>query len=230
MKEGTIITNLSVDIKKENLIKGLSIELNKGTITCIVAPNGTGKTTLFKALANLLPIKTGNITINSESFTNKKQFNKNFFFLENSQQLVQNLTAHENMRFISKLWEHDCDINKIIDFVGIRTYKDKKIKCLSLGMKQKVLVAVAIASGANFIIFDEPLNGLDIENIENIATIFLSLKKEGKTLLLSSHNIFETSKICDTIYFLVNGSVKEASLDYKTLKEQYNSIFTIRRD
>lgn len=133
------------------------------------------------------------------------------------------------MKFISKLWNDQSDINKIVDFVGITKYKDKKLKFLSLGMKQKVLIAASIASGADFIIFDEPLNGLDIENIENISNIFLELKKEGKTLLLSSHNIFETSKICDNIFFLVEGSLKEASLDYEILKEQYNSAFKVRR-
>ncbi|MGX7417421.1 ATP-binding cassette domain-containing protein [Carnobacterium gallinarum] len=230
MQERLVVTELSVHVKKEHLIKNLSLKLDKGTITCIVAPNGTGKTTFFKSLAGILPINTGNITIDSESFNDRKRFNQNLFFLESSEQLFQNLTAYENVQFISKLWKQDTDINQLLDFVGIRKYKDKKVKHLSLGMKQKVLVAVAIASGSDFIIFDEPLNGLDIENIENISTIFLALKKKGKTLLLSSHNIFEISKLCDHIYFLVNGSISEAPLDYKTLKEQYNSVFTVRRE
>lgn len=68
-------------------------------------------------------------------------------------------------------------------------------------MKQKALLSVAIASGASFLIFDEPLNGLDIENVEYLTTVFLTLKEQGKTLLLSSHNIFEISKLCDAIYF-----------------------------
>lgn len=229
MKERIIIEDLSVSIKKENLIQNLSLKLKEGTITCIVAPNGTGKTTFFKLIANVLPMKNGNITINSKSFENRVEFNRGLFFLENAEQLFQNLTAYENLKFISKLWNDQSDINKIVDFVGITKYKDKKLKFLSLGMKQKVLIAASIASGADFIIFDEPLNGLDIENIENISNIFLELKKEGKTLLLSSHNIFETSKICDNIFFLVEGSLKETSLDYEILKEQYNSAFKVRR-
>ncbi|MFS7403870.1 ATP-binding cassette domain-containing protein [Carnobacterium maltaromaticum] len=229
MKERIIIEDLSVSIKKESLIHNLSLKLKEGTITCIVTPNGTGKTTFFKLIANVLPMKNGNITINSKSFENRVEFNRGLFFLENAEQLFQNLTAYENLKFISKLWNDQSDINKIVDFVGITKYKDKKLKFLSLGMKQKVLIAASIASGADFIIFDEPLNGLDIENIENISNIFLELKKEGKTLLLSSHNIFETSKICDNIFFLVEGSLKETSLDYEILKEQYNSAFKVRR-
>jgi ABC-2 type transport system ATP-binding protein len=96
---------------------------------------------------------------------------------------------------------------------------------MSLGMKQKVLIAVAIASGAEFLIFDEPLNALDIENIDLVTNVFLTLKNQGRTILLSSHNIFESSKICDEIFFLVDGSLKEAPLEYTQIKQFYFENF-----
>ncbi|MTD41974.1 ATP-binding cassette domain-containing protein [Erwinia sp. CPCC 100877] len=229
MEELITISNLYVKIKKEVIINNLSLSLKRNSINCIVAPNGVGKTTLFKSLVNIIPIESGEIKINSETSKNRKKFNKNIFFLETSDQLFSNLTVYENMLFISKLWEYKSNIETIIDLVGVRGYKDKKIKHLSLGMKQKTLIAVAISSGAKFIIFDEPINGLDIENIENIADIFLTLKSEGKTLLLSSHNIFETSKICDNIYFLSNGVLKTAPLEYEMLKKEYNDVYIENR-
>lgn len=229
MEELITISNLRVKIKKEIIINNLSLKLNKNSINCIVAPNGVGKTTFFKSLVNIIPIESGEIKINSEDLKNRKKVNKNIFFLETSDQLFANLTVYENLLFISKLWEHHSDLERIIDLTGIKNYKNKKIKHLSLGMKQKVLIAGAISSGARFIIFDEPINGLDLENIENIAAIFLTLKSEGKTLLLSSHNIFEISKICDHIYFLSNGVLKTAPLDYKLLKEEYNELYMTKR-
>ncbi|MCB5952198.1 ABC transporter ATP-binding protein [Enterococcus sp. BWT-B8] len=229
MEELITISNLHVKIKKEMIISNLSLSLKKNSINCVVAPNGMGKTTLFKSLVNIIPIESGEIKINLETLKNRRKFNRNIFFLETSDQLFSNLTVYENMLFIAKLWEYKSDLENIIDLVGVESYKNKKIKHLSLGMKQKALIAVAISSGARFIIFDEPINGLDIENIENIATIFLTLKSAGKTILLSSHNIFEISKLCDNIYFLNNGVLKTAPLDYELLKEEYNELYVTKR-
>jgi len=219
------VNNLSISIGKEKLIKNLSLELENKTISCIVAPNGTGKTTFFKALANILPIDTGTIIIDSIPQKFRIKYNKNIFFLENSDQLFPNLTTYENIKYIAELWGNECDIQDIINLVGVNKYKNKKTKYLSLGMKQKVLIAVAISSGAKVLIFDEPLNGLDIENVETISNVFITLKKMGKTLILSSHNIFEISKLCDNIFFLTEGNLTQASLNYDNLKEQYKTLF-----
>ncbi len=229
MEELVMISNLRVKIKKEIILNDLSLNLMKSSINCIVAPNGTGKTTFFKSLVNIIPIESGEIKVKSQPFKDRTTFNKNVFFLESSDQLFANLTVYENMQLIAKLWKHNSDIEIIIALVGVEAYRNKKFKHLSLGMKQKALIAAAIASGAEFIIFDEPLNGLDIENIENISNLFLTLKNEGKTLLLSSHNIFETSKICDMIYFLDKGLLKAAPLDYNELKEEYNELYIAKR-
>ena len=117
------------------------------------------------------------------------------------------------MQVAAKLWKHDANFESITNLVGVNTYINKKIKHLSAGMKQKALLSVAIASGASFLIFDEPLNGLDIENVEYLTTVFLT---------------FEISKLCDAIYFLDSGILKSASLDYLQLKEEYYELYATK--
>lgn len=220
------IKKLSVAMNKKEILNNLSCTITNKSIICIIAPNGSGKTTLFKTINNQIAPKSGEIILQSFNKDQGEKYNKNLFFLENTDSLFQNLTAYENISFISKLWKNNCNIEQIIDLVGIQSYKDKLVKNMSLGMKQIVLIAVAIASGAKFLIFDEPLNALDIENIDLVTNVFLTLKNQGRTILLSSHNIFESSKICDEIFFLVDGSLKEAPLEYTQIKQFYFENFS----
>ena len=224
MNNSIEITKICVALNNKNILNNLSLTLNTGSITCIVAPNGTGKTTFFKSIVQLIPLESGEVIVDKTSIKNRTDYNKKIFFIESANQLFANLTVYENMQVAAKLWKHDANFESIINLVGVNTYINKKIKHLSAGMKQKALLSVAIASGASFLIFDEPLNGLDIENVEYLAT----LKEQGKTLLLSSHNIFEISKLCDAIYFLDSGILKSASLDYLQLKEEYYELYATK--
>lgn len=226
MTETIKIEHLTVNLKKEQILKDLSLQLDSGTITCLVAPNGTGKTTFFRSLVNGVARQTGTIQIDSIDSADRKNYNQKLFFLENVDQLFGELTVYENLQVIAKLWKNNSDFTRIMAFVGIKKYRSRKVKYLSLGMKQKVLVAVSIASGADFLLFDEPLNGLDIENIQRLSQIFMALKEEGKIVLMSSHNVFESSKVCDAIYFLINGKLQKAPLDYERLKGQYHQLFS----
>lgn len=228
MNNSIEITKICVALNNKNILNNLSLTLNTGSITCIVAPNGTGKTTFFKSIVQLIPLESGEVIVDKTSIKNRTDYNKKIFFIESANQLFANLTVYENMQVAAKLWKHDANFESIINLVGVNTYINKKIKHLSAGMKQKALLSVAIASGAYFLIFDEPLNGLDIENVEYLTTVFLTLKEQGKTLLLSSHNIFEISKLCDAIYFLDSGILKSASLDYLQLKEEYYELYATK--
>ncbi|MGX7012942.1 ATP-binding cassette domain-containing protein [Vagococcus silagei] len=219
------IEKLSVAINKHKIINELDLDLQPQTITCILAPNGMGKTTLFRAISNTIPIQSGKIKVNSFDSKERQNFNKNIFFIEKHEQLFQNFTATENMKMITKLWGKDCQISQISERVGISDYQNKKINKMSLGMKQKVLLATSIASGADVLIYDEILNGLDIQNVAHVSQVLIEMKQQGKTILLSSHNIFEIRKICDTIYFLINGKLMKAPLDYEELIYAYQQCY-----
>ena len=92
-------------------------------------------------------------------------------------------------------------------------------------MRQKVLIACAIMSNARILIFDEPLNGLDIKNIGLINKIFTKLKDQGKAILLSSHNIHELLKISNDVYFLSEGKIVDASNNLESINQQYSQLF-----
>lgn len=219
------IENLVVTQDKKKLINGLDLKIRNSTITCIIAPNGTGKTTLFKAITNNLKKVTGTIKINEDENKKRTDFNKQVFFLEDTQNLISTFTGLENLVLIKKLWNSNINIEKTIQLLEMEDFKEKKVNKMSLGMKQKLLIASAIVSNANILIFDEPLNGLDLKNIDLIMRTFLRLKNEGKVIILSSHNVYDTTKICDDIYFLHKGKLLFTESNFDLIKEKYFELF-----
>lgn len=220
-----LIEQLVVIQDKEKILNNLDLKITNSTITCIIAPNGTGKTTLFKAITNNLKKVTGKIKINEEENKKRNAFNKQVFFLEDTQNLIATFTSLENLELIKKLWNSNINIDETIQLLEMEEFKDKKVKKMSLGMKQKLLIASAIVSNANIMIFDEPLNGLDLKNIDLIMRTFLRLKNEGKSIILSSHNVYDTTKICDDIYFLHKGKLLFIENNFDLIKEKYFELF-----
>lgn len=220
-----VTENLTVVRDKRKIIDSLNLTINEGTITCIIAPNGTGKTTLFNSISNNLKRKSGSIKINQFHSTIRSKFNKEFFFLEDDRSLMADFSAIENLELIKSLWGSQQSITEVIKFMGIEDYKHKKVKKMSLGMKQKLLIAAAIISDARVLIFDEPLNGLDIRNVDLIIQVFSKLKNEKKSIMISSHNIYEISSICDDIYFLNEGKLITVENDFDTIKQKYLDLF-----
>ena len=152
-------------------------------------------------------------------------FNQNIFFMEDTQRLTENFSAIENLELIKTLWKSSLNVDEIVQLLKIESFQHKKVKKMSLGMRQKVLIACAIMSNARILIFDEPLNGLDIKNIGLINKIFTKLKDQGKAILLSSHNIHELLKISNDVYFLSEGKIVDASNNLESINQQYSQLF-----
>jgi len=205
------VKNLTKLYKNGRGVKNVSFEISKGDILGLLGPNGSGKTTTMKAVAGLCSINDGEIKIfgyNIESEFEKAM--KNVGCLIESPAFHEYLSAYKNLKLLSRLYDNvDGErIEHVLKVVRLDKYKDDKAGRFSLGMKQRLGLAMALLSQPEFIMLDEPANGLDIEGIIEIREIITRLAQEkGITFLVSSHIASEIEKTCNRVAIIYEGEL-----------------------
>lgn len=197
-----MITLSNVTIKtRQTIIKNIDFTFNKGNIYGIVAINGSGKTTLFRAVSQLIPVNSGNITTLSS-----------LFYYENIEWFDLNLSGIDYLNYIKNIWKSTQSLNDEIDFWEMNDFIYLPIRKYSLGMKQRLLIAMYFISQAECWLMDEITNGLD----EYFRTKFFNrideLNRDNHLIILTSHYKEDLSKVCDKLLTIENGEIKEGQL------------------
>ncbi|MBC1500471.1 ABC transporter ATP-binding protein [Listeria weihenstephanensis] len=222
------IDNISVTLNNTNILKDLSLTINPGEIVGLVAPNGSGKTTLLKTIVKLNPIDAGIISIENTS-AKTEEYNRALFSFQNADSLYPNLNALDHLTFVKRAWKSEKQIDHVITQLKMDVYKNKKIRQLSLGMKQHVLLAMAIISDAKLILMDEPFNGLDPSSVKIISTIIRSMQSEGTSFLFSSHILNHIDQLCSKVFFLKDKKIFLISdltaKNFISTEQNYNLLF-----
>lgn len=205
-------------LKVENVIKkfgdykvldGININIDSPGIYALIGPNGAGKTTLFNVISNLIKPTSGKIEVVDRPNTDSKIFYE-VSFLKDNRVLYDYLSGYDHLSFIASAQKIDKNrINEVIDKLQISKYIRKKVGTYSLGMKQHLLIAMAILNKPKFLILDEPLNGLDPTSVIKVRGIFQELSKNGTAILISSHTLSEIDLMTNNILFLKNGKIIE---------------------
>lgn len=199
--------DLSFNYKKKPLLESLDLQIPTGSIYGYLGKNGAGKSTTIKLLLGLLPALQNTIYHNGlELNSHKREILSMVGSLVESPAYYGNLTGYENLLYLKNIY--GCNSQKIYDVlqkVNLIGDKDKMVKKYSSGMKQRLGIAMALLHDPNTLILDEPLNGLDPEGVYEIRELIIDLKKEGKTILLSSHILSEIQKTCTHVGILHDG-------------------------
>ncbi|MFV0271346.1 MAG: ABC transporter ATP-binding protein [Macellibacteroides fermentans] len=199
--------DLSFNYKKKPLLESLDLRIPTGSIYGYLGKNGAGKSTTIKLLLGLLPALQNTIYHNGlELNSHKREILSMVGSLVESPAYYGNLTGYENLLYLKNIY--GCNSQKIYDVlqkVNLIGDKDKMVKKYSSGMKQRLGIAMALLNDPNTLILDEPLNGLDPEGVYEIRELIIDLKKEGKTILLSSHILSEIQKTCTHVGILHDG-------------------------
>lgn len=205
------VKNVTKLFKNGRGIKDISFNIEKGEIFGFLGPNGAGKTTLMKTVTGLSSIKSGSIKL--FGFDISKQYEKaveKVGSVIETPDSYEHMSAYDNLKLISRFYK-DVDktrIDETLELVGLSPVKKEKAGNFSLGMKERLALAAALLSRPEFIILDEPTNGLDIEGVVQIRNIIKTLhEKENITFFISSHAIHEIELVCTRIGIINNGEM-----------------------
>lgn len=224
--------NLTKQYGAQKSVADLSIHVQKGTIYGLLGRNGAGKTTTMKMLLGLAQPTSGEVTIWGKPLLgNEKKLLPRIGNLIESPGFYPNLTATENLSIFAALRgvPNRHAIKDSLDLVGL-PYKDKKLfSQYSLGMKQRLAIALAVMHDPELLILDEPINGLDPIGIAEVRSFIRDLcDKRGKTILISSHILSEISLLADDIGIIDHGVLlQEESLAELEQKSSRNIHFTL---
>lgn len=204
--------NLEKKYKKVKAVDNLSMHIQKGAIYGLIGRNGAGKTTLIRLICGLQKPTSGTYTIFNIPNTDKKiiKARKRMGAIVENPSIWLDATAEDNLKEQYKvvgLPNYD-NLNEILKLVNLAETGNKKAKNFSLGMKQRLGIAIALVGNPDILILDEPINGLDPEGIIQIRELILKLNKEkGITFLISSHYLDELSKIATHYGFVNKGKI-----------------------
>ncbi|MBX4263114.1 ABC transporter ATP-binding protein [Clostridium estertheticum] len=224
--------NLSKKFIGNEVVTNVNMNIKKGEIYGFLGPNGAGKTTIMKMILNLVKPSIGEIEIFGEKLNFKAyEILKRIGSIIEYPVFYDKLTGRENLELHCEYMGYydKSAINRALELVNLSGIDDKPVKNFSLGMKQRLGIARAIITKPEFLILDEPINGLDPIGIKQIRNLLKMLSKEyGVTILISSHILSEIEQIADTIGIITNGIlIKEVSMEsIRTDHTEYVEINT----
>ena len=208
--------NVTKEFKNKAVLKGVSFNIEAGDIYGLIGENGAGKTTLLKLIVNLLKPTSGNIQVlGKEIKKDSYDYLRNIGALIDEPVFYKKLTLYENFKVHCEyLGFYDEEkLENVLIRVGLHNKKDRKIKELSFGEKQKLAIAYALITEPELLILDEPTNGLDPIAIVELREILLKLNREfNTTIIISSHAINELETLVNKVMFLKNGEIVEDGL------------------
>lgn len=216
--------------KNDRGVRNISFKVEKGDVLGLLGPNGSGKTTIMKTIVGLCRQNEGKVTLfGLDSEEHFEECMKKVGSLIESPAIYNNISAYKNLKLMSKFYNNVTDerIMHVLKMVRLEKYKNDKAGRFSLGMKQRLGLALALLSEPQLVILDEPTNGLDIEGMIEIREIITRLAKEkGITFVVSSHLANEIEKTCNKVCVIHEGeliafSTMDEALELNPTLEDY---------
>lgn len=192
---------------KQTVVNNVSLQIPRGSIYGLLGPNGAGKTTIFKMLTGLIRPSAGEIIVFGEPWERRSL--ARIGSLIEAPALYGNLTAVENLLVHTRLLGiPKREIDGLLEVVDLKDTGKKLVSQFSMGMKQRLGIAIALIGDPELLILDEPANGLDPVGIQELRGLISSFPKKGITVILSSHILSEVPQIVESIGIISNGSLK----------------------
>ena len=232
MKNILTTQDLTKRYGKHNAAEKINIHIKKGEIYGLIGRNGAGKTTILRMISGLSNPTEGTYSINGKTGAELGSEKKLVGTLIEAPGLYPNMNAYENLKIkcIANGKNNRKYIEELLALVGLENTGNKKTKEFSLGMRQRLGIALALAGDPELIVLDEPINGLDPQGIVEIREILAKLSKEkGITVLISSHILDELSKIADSYGIIHEGKLLE-ELTAEQLNEKCGEFVILKTD
>jgi len=202
------IQNISKSFGQYKVLDNINLNCEKGFIYGIVGHNGSGKTVLFKSICGFIKPDSGVITINGKPNLDISKFNLGVII--EAPAYISELSGIDNLTYLYEIKNkrNRKHLEEMMKLVGLDPLSKKKVGKYSMGMKQRLAIAQAIMEEQDILILDEPMNGLDKQGVEDMRNLFIRLKEKGKTIVLASHNKEDIDILCDYVYEIDSGKLK----------------------
>src|SRR5690625_540594 len=206
------VNQLTKQFKSKTVLQKVDLTVCRGEIFGLIGQNGAGKSTLLKMIGGLIYPTEGDIHFfGSKAKGKQPHFERMGLLIENAG-LYFNYSAYENLKLIAisyGLKDQKEHINQLLKLVGLDESNKTKVKNYSMGMKQRLGIAVALMGSPDVLILDEPINGLDPQGIAEIRKLILDLNKTGLTIIITSHILEELSKVATKYAIIHEGEIIE---------------------
>jgi ABC-2 type transport system ATP-binding protein len=211
MNPAISIKNVKKSLGKQEILKGISLDVEMGDIFGYLGPNGAGKTTTIRILLGLFQADSGELEILGQDIKLSETRRKIGFVLD-ADGLYDNMTAEENMEYYARiygLYKVNKKISELLDMVDLRNRAKDMVNAYSKGMRQRLALARAMVHDPEILVLDEPTSGIDPSGQIEIRQIMIDMaRKKNKTIFLSSHNLDEVQRICNRIALIDRGEIK----------------------
>lgn len=201
------VKNATKRIKDAVLLSHVDLQVHRGEICGIVGRNGSGKTVLLKSICGFMPLTEGEILQNGKRIGTDVEFIQDAGFIIENPSFLPLKSGYNNLKYLANIRRiaDEARVRECLELVGLTDSADKPVGKYSMGMRQRLGIAQAIMEDPSLIILDEPMNGLDNQGVDEMRSLFLALKKEGKTFLIVSHNRDDIDMLCDRVYMMDHG-------------------------
>ena len=218
------LKNITLSFGNHTVLDDFNYNFQNGTIYGLVAPNGTGKSTLINVILNNLNPQKGYVEYNELQYKNEKttiKLHQEICAFPDQSELFSFMTGRDHLKLYANLWHNNLQkVKDIISTLKMETYIDRKVETYSLGMKQRLCFAMVVATNTSVMLLDEVMNGLDPQNVQLISQVLLNLRAQGKLIIMASHLLQNLQQYADQVLFLKNGKIIE-NLNNKAETKKY---------
>lgn len=205
------VENVTKTFGGQEVLKTVCVKFEMGKIYGIVGRNGSGKTVLLKCICGLLYPSTGTVTVGGKVVGKDVDYPENVGFIIETPGFLPRYSGLKNLKYLAAVRgkvKKD-EIRKYMELVGLNPDDKKHVGNYSLGMRQRLGIAQALMENPDILILDEPMNALDNNGVEEMRTILLKMKEQGKLIIIASHVRDDIDILCDEVYGIDAGIMKK---------------------
>ena len=205
------VENVTKAFGNQEVLKAVCVKFEMGKIYGIVGRNGSGKTVLLKCICGLLYPSTGTVTVDGKVVGKDVDYPENIGFIIETPGFLPRYSGLKNLKYLASIRGKvkEDEIRKYMELVGLNPNDKKHVGNYSLGMKQRLGIAQALMENPDILILDEPMNALDNNGVEEMRSVLLKMKEQGKLIIIASHVRDDIDILCDEVYGIDAGIMKK---------------------
>lgn len=203
------VEHLHKNYGKKQVLNDCSFEIHEGDLIGLVGPNGIGKSTLMRSILNLEDVESGTVTL--LGISNKEpDFYKQVTFMPSDNYLYTGLSGYDHLAFVANIYGLEkSKIDEVVEKIGIGSYVHHTVKTYSYGMRQHLLIALAVLTDPKLILMDEPFNGLDPTSVIELKRLIHQLHELNISIVVSTHSLGILEDLTSTVWFLKDGQLTQ---------------------